>query len=544
MDWFRRQAEKHRKPLLQLFPRPFGKPFVLLSDFGEIQAMMISRKSTFDRSSLFRDILGGAGEHHHILKKSNKEWQNQRSLLADLMVPAFLHNVAAPHIYTAVHNIIDLWEAKTRISEGRPFRIDMDVDYLALDAVLAFTYGDAYPERAVVSQIEGLEALSNKDILSLRKKAERLGDGAPMDFLPAPIHEDMDAILTMVHMAETLQSSVFPTFTWWWLSKTPKIRNAWARRDGLVSSQIGKAVDRLRENGEDDTWLRNAVDLIVNRVRSFAKKEGKEPSYINPMTLEEVRRISSAIRKWMYRYVLITEQVFGFTMAGQESSSSTLIWALKYLTNHQDVQKKLRSVLHASHKQAFAEKREPSVSEITHTQIPYLDAVMNECLRLGTPIPFLARDAEVDTEILGVPIPKGTTIFAHTLGPSLMTATLDIDPKLRYQTPQGSRTGEWEDEDKSKFRPERWLVESRDPKTGETTVAYDPNAGPLLAFGLGQRACFGRRMGLFEFRNSLTLLIWHFDFLPVPDALATYDARDGLTRRPKAPFVRTRRVVY
>lgn len=295
MDWFRRQAEKHRTPLLQVFPRPFGKPFVLLSDFGEVQAMMLSRKNVFDRSSLFRDILGGAGEHHHILKKSGREWQNQRSLLADLMVPAFLHNVAAPHIYTAVHNIIDLWEAKTRIADGRPFRIDLDVDYLALDAVLAFTYGDSYPERAVVSQINALEAFSDKDILNLRKRAQKRGDDAPLDFPPAPVHEDMTAILTMVHLAETLQSSVFPTFTWWWLSKTPKIRNAWARRDGLVASQIGKAVDRLRENGEDDTWLRNAVDLIVNRVRSFAKREGREPSYVNPMTLEEVRRSTQSV---------------------------------------------------------------------------------------------------------------------------------------------------------------------------------------------------------------------------------------------------------
>lgn len=106
--------------------------------------MMLSRSGTFDRSSLFRDILGGTGEHHHILKKTGKGWRDQRQLLADLMTPAFLHNVAAPHIYDAVHNIIELWEGKSRIGEGRPFRIDLDVDYLALDAVLAFTYGDAY----------------------------------------------------------------------------------------------------------------------------------------------------------------------------------------------------------------------------------------------------------------------------------------------------------------------------------------------------------------------------------------------------------------
>lgn len=232
-------------------------------------------------------------------------------------------------------------------------------------------------------------------------------------------------------------------------------------------------------------------------------------------------------------------------MAGQESSSSTLIWALKYLTNHQSTQKKLREALHTAHRTAFAEKRLPTVKEIVHTQIPFLDAVMDECLRLGTPIPFLARDAEVDTEILGVRIPKGTTIFTHSLGPSLMSPTLDnIDPKTRFQTPQGSRTGEWADDDKARFRPERWLVESPDPQTGELVTTYNPNAGPFMAFGLGPRACFGRRMGLFEFRNSLTLLMWHFEFLEVPENLAGYEARDGLTRRPKLPFVKVRTVKY
>lgn len=243
--------------------------------------------------------------------------------------------------------------------------------------------------------------------------------------------------------------------------------------------------------------------------------------------------------------MLTTPQVFGFTMAGQESSSSTLIWALKYLTNHQSTQAKLRQALHAAHPKALTEKRLPSSEEIIHANIPFLDAAMNECLRLGTPIPFLARDAEVDTEILGVQIPKGTIIFTHSLWPSLISPTLDnIDPKSRFQTPQGSRTGEWADDDKVRFRPERWLVESLDTRTGTSTTTYNPNAGPFMAFGLGPRACYGRGMGLFEFRNSLTLLIWHFDFLEVLENLAGYEARDGLTRRPKFPFVKLRPVVY
>lgn len=241
-------------------------------------------------------------------------------------------------------------------------------------------------------------------------------------------------------------------------------------------------------------------------------------------------------------------------MAGQESSSSTLIWALKYLTNHQSTQRKLRQALRAAHGAALAEGRLPTAGEIVRAQVPFLDAVMDECLRLGTPIPFLARDAEVDTEILGVRIPKGTTVFAHALGPGMAGPALaGIDPGLRFPTAQGARTGRWaDDDDVARFRPERWLVEAgRDPRTGEEPAAaaaaapaYDPNAGPFMAFGLGPRACFGRRMGLFEFRTSLTLLVWHFEFLEVPPSLAGYEARDGLTRRPKMPFIKPRCIKY
>lgn len=521
MDWFRQQTEKHRpSPLCQVFVRPFAKPFVLLSDFREVQAMMLSRPKDFDRSRIFRDILGGAGVHHHILKKTNSAWRAQRKLLSDLMTPAFIHNVAAAHVYEAIDNIIELWEAKARIADGRPFNVELDAYYLALDAVVAFSYGNSYSERALTPQIELLNSLTKDEIAALRQ-----GDSDHLiEFPEAKVHEALAATLTMVQMTDKLQSSVVPTFTWWWLSKTAKIRKAWSARDRFVTGEIEKAVSRLQGQGDDDGWMRCAVDLIVSRVRQFAAKEGRSPEYVTPVIIEEV---------------------FGFVMAGHESSSSTLIWALKYLTNHPELQKKLRDTLHKAHEVAFKEKRPPTVDEIIHTQIPFLDAVMDEVLRFGTPIPFLARDAELDTEILGVHIPKGTVVFTHTLGPSMMTPPVEgIDSKSRYPSSDGSRTGEWAADDMSKFRPERWLKETVNNETGEKEYVYDPNSGPFLAFGLGQRGCFGRRLGLFEFRNSLTMLIWHFEFLPVPAALSGYAARDGLTRRPKDAVVRLRRVVY
>ncbi|TIC91155.1 Cytochrome P450 2J6 [Colletotrichum higginsianum] len=518
MDWFRQQAMKHNSPLCQVFVRPFAPPIVLLSDFREVQNMMLSRNKEFDRSRIFRDILGDAGPHHHIMKKTGPEWANQRKLLNDLMTPRFMHTVAAPHIYAGVESLIELWEIKIELAEGRPFDADLDAYYLALDAVVAFSYGASYPHRALLPQIDLLRSFQPKDSARLHQGST---EDAAIRFPEAKVDRALKDTLTMVKTAEVMQASVVPRLTWWWLSKTPKIRNAWKARDEFVAGQIQKAVERMHSmNDAGDEWLGNAVDLIVSREREFAKKEDRIPQYVTQVIIEEV---------------------FGFTMAGHESSSSTILWALKYITSSPEVQEKLRILLRRSHSAAFVEKRAPTVEEIIRARIPYLDAVMDEVLRLGSPIPFLARDAETDdAEILGVHIPKGTIVFAHTLGPSMTSPKIDIEDKLRHPASEGSKTGEWSPEDVAIFRPERWLTLNETTQEEE----YNPNAGPFLSFGLGQRGCFGRRLGLFEFRISLTLLLWHFEFLPVPEALSGLEARDALTRRPKHAVVKARKLSY
>ncbi|KAK1979262.1 cytochrome P450 [Colletotrichum cereale] len=517
MDWFRQQAMKFNSPLCQVFVRPFAPPIVLLSDFRELQTMLLSRTKEFDRSRIFRDILGDAGPHHHIMKKTGPEWANQRRLLNDLMTPRFLHTVAAPHIYAGVESLIKLWEIKIELAEGRPFDADLDAYYLALDAVVAFSYGASYPHRALLPQIELLRSLQSGHSAPLR---QGLNEHGAIRFPEAQVDRALRDTLTMVKTAEVMQASVVPRLTWWWLSKTPKVRNAWRARDEFVSGQINKAVQRMGSmHDASDEWLGNAVDLIVSRERQFAEKEGRVPQYVTQVIIEEV---------------------FGFTMAGHESSSSTILWALKYMTSSPEVQEKLRLRLRESHSAAFFEKRAPTVEEIIRARIPYLDAVMDEVLRLGSPIPFLARDAETDSaEIFGVRIPKGTIVFAHTLGPSMTSPQIGIDDKLRRPGSETSKTGEWSPEDMASFRPERWLALNETTREQE----YNPNAGPFLSFGLGQRGCFGKRLGLFEFRIALTLLLWHFEFLPVPGALSGFEARDALTRRPKHAVVRARKIL-
>ncbi|KAH7126009.1 cytochrome P450 [Dactylonectria macrodidyma] len=74
---------------------------------------------------------------------------------------------------------------------------------------------------------------------------------------------------------------------------------------------------------------------------------------------------------------------FGYIVAGHETTSSSLSWALKFIADHQTEQDKLRQALWEAFPDAAAEKRVPNV-KITTTHVPYLDGIIDECMRLET----------------------------------------------------------------------------------------------------------------------------------------------------------------
>ena len=88
--------------------------------------------------------------------------------------------------------------------------------------------------------------------------------------------------------------------------------------------------------------------------------------------------------------------------------------------------------------------------------------------------------------------------------------------------------------DVAAFRPERWLVQK------EKGDAFNVTAGPVLAFGLGLRGFFGKRLAYLEMRILLTLIIWNFELLQCPPALSGYDSVLVSANRPKDCYVRLR----
>lgn len=145
----------------------------------------------------------------------------------------------------------------------------------------------------------------------------------------------------------------------------------------------------------------------------------------------------------------------------------------------------------------------------------------------------------VDTEILGYRIPKGTIVWHPSGGNSVTSPVFSIDEARRHGSSQearksGKARGDWDPTDSGAFKPERWLVNG-----GEE---FDAASGPQLAFSLGTRSCFGKRLAYLQLRILVALVVWNFELSRCPDELSSYGHKTMLTTEPVQCFVRLSKV--
>lgn len=227
-------------------------------------------------------------------------------------------------------------------------------------------------------------------------------------------------------------------------------------------------------------------------------------------------------------------QTWGNLVAGQHTTSAALVWILKLLADYPDVQAKLLDELQTVMSEAVQEGRLPTCAEIINQKLPYLDAVLEEMLRLRAGM-IVPRDTVRDTTLLGHHIPRGSVVLMILQGPDFGPA-----PATRYWRDvkdKGARASRFPgrgDPDLEVFDPERWLV--RDAR-GDI-VEFDGSTHAQLAFGIGIRACWGRRLAMLETRIMTAMAVWKFEFMPVPKALASHEATYDISYRAKQGFVK------
>jgi len=487
-------------------------PWVVVTDPFESQDILLRRTKEFDRSGFFGELIGGILPEQHIQFLSNDaRFKNNRNLINHLMAPTFITRISGPEVHKATCTMIKVWQLKCDVAKGRPFMAHRDITYLALDSIFAAMFG--LPEEESITT-QRLDAVSRWD--------PELSDHVdhPVPFPDGKVPDVFAAALTLGNSVTDTQLSPAPRLTSWVLRKFPFMRKATAIKDAYIRSKVEESVRLIESGGGGDADNpHTALHSVLLRERDVAAKEGREPDY---------------------RKRAIADEFFGFMLAGHDTTATTVAWGVKLLADNPAAQNRLRRDLIAALPEAARAKRAPTYAELAKANAPYLDALIEEVLRHANTIAFVVRQALQDTTVLGRHIPKGTDMFLMANGPGYLEPTMRVKDEARSlgARRQGGQakalTGLWEDRDIAAFKPERWL--KADPDTGVET--FDPMSGPSLAFGLGPRGCFGRKLALQALRIQFVLMVWHFNLLRTPEELSGYGAVQRFAREPTHCYVR------
>ncbi|VUC25659.1 unnamed protein product [Clonostachys rosea] len=190
----------------------------------------------------------------------------------------------------------------------------------------------------------------------------------------------------------------------------------------------------------------------------------------------------------------LKDQLLTFLAAGHETTASALTWACYLLTKNPEIQQKLREEVAEALPEDIESIPAADLAGILE-QLPYLNGIMHETLRLYPTVPMTMRQALCDTRIGDQFIPKGTDII------------LSIWYINRSQKIWGP--------DAAEFLPERWITDGKPNTNGGAASNYD-----FLTFLHGPRSCIGQGFAKAEMRCLLAVMVRSFSWtLAMDDAL-------------------------
>ncbi|KAB8316705.1 cytochrome P450 [Tolypothrix campylonemoides VB511288] len=191
---------------------------------------------------------------------------------------------------------------------------------------------------------------------------------------------------------------------------------------------------------------------------------------------------------------LSEDELLGHTSAifaaGYDTSSHALTWTLFLLSQHPhvaaDLLDELENVLYGE---------APTLEQLQ--QLPFLEQVIKESMRILPPIPWNVRVTAQPTELGGYALPKGTEILMSVYHTHHMS---EIYPQPEV------------------FHPQRWQT-------------IQPTVFEYNSFGSGQRICIGAAFAMMEMKIILAILLQRYRLQCIPSLKV--DRQEFITLAPK-----------
>jgi len=254
----------------------------------------------------------------------------------------------------------------------------------------------------------------------------------------------------------------------------PTKANRWTwRTRGIVRDVAGKLLDEKWSVDHEDGMDGRPRDVMSLLVKANANEDAK-----SKLTRGEV-----------------IDQMGAIILAGHETTSNTLSFALWELAKNHAIQDKLRAEIQLYSQNYLGEP----IPVTEYDGMEYTVAFIKEVFRFHPIVPKLFREAGKDMVVpLSNPVydkdgkllhevflKKGIKIFANITGYNRHPDVFGPDPHV--------------------FRPERWL------DIQESKIKFGVY-GNLGIFGAGVHACIGWRFALYEIQSFLIKMIQDFQF--------------------------------
>ncbi|KAF5445651.1 hypothetical protein F2P56_034689 [Juglans regia] len=234
-----------------------------------------------------------------------------------------------------------------------------------------------------------------------------------------------------------------------------------------VGLRFDEMLEKILERHEDQSWKRDQNDQDLTDI------------------LLKVYSDDGAKAKMTRTHLKALLLVSGYFIGSTGNSSEVVVWTLAELINHPNVFSKLREEI-----KSVVDNNSRLVQESDVANLPYLQAVVKEILRLYPPLPVTTRECRQACKIQGFDVPQNTMVAINLYA-------IMRDPEL------------WDNP--NEFWPERFLQASSKNQQHDKSAGGDENPN-FLAFGAGRRACPGGKLGLAMMHTAVAAMVQCFDW--------------------------------